>query len=83
MVRHSNAQNGCYSIQRANNECFSIPFQFHHRDQQHMATTSNEPVVDVESLIQIEDGISLDQLKQVNDAFEVHIKTVLCGAYSI
>lgn len=27
--------------------------------------------IDVESLIQIEDGISLEQLKQVNDAFEV------------
>lgn len=29
--------------------------------------------IDVESLIQIEDGISLEQLKQVNDAFEVLI----------
>lgn len=48
-----------------------------------MATTANEQVVDVESLIQIEDGISLDQLKQVNDAFEVYKPYFVCGAYSI
>ena len=39
--------------------------------------TIEEPVVDVESLIQIEDGISLDQLKEVNDAFEVNFPDYL------